>query len=107
MDDAERDLERLIAAAREATGGAPESAALIGRLADAARRVGARALFAALDREGDVRPCGQGCGWEGPWAVESTLWPADRERLLGAAYRPPAQLAEAEELARLRPAPRR
>lgn len=107
MDDTEAELERLIAAVRAAAAGTPESPAPIDRLVAAARRAGARALFAALDAEGDVRPCGQGCGWEGPWAVESTLWPADRERLLGAAYQPPAQLAEAEELARLRPAPHR
>jgi hypothetical protein len=102
MDERDDEMEGLIAAAGEAA--TPE---LIARLVERARQSGARALFTALDREGDVRPCGQGCGWEGPWSVESTLWPADRERLLGAEYRPAAQLAEAEELARLRPAPRR
>ncbi|HLZ73180.1 MAG TPA: hypothetical protein VKV26_25020 [Dehalococcoidia bacterium] len=101
MDDREAELERLIAAAGRLA--PPE---LVARLVTAARREGARALFAALDAEGDLRPCGQGCGWEGPWALETTLWPADRERLLGDAYQAPAQLAEAEELARLRPAPR-
>ncbi len=106
MNEIDVELERLIAAARAATAGKPESAALIDQLVAAARLAGARALFATLDAEGEIRPCGQGCGWEGPWAVESTLWPADRERLLGAAYQPPAQFAEAEELARLRPAPR-
>jgi hypothetical protein len=106
MNESEVELQRLIAAGRAALRETPEAAALIERLVAAARLAGARALFATLDAEGEVRPCGQGCGWEGPWAVESTLWPADRERLLGAAYQPPAQLAEAEELARLRPAPR-
>jgi hypothetical protein len=104
MDDTEAELERLIAAACAAAAGSAEQSALIGRLVVAARRAGAQALVAALDAEGEVRPCGQGCGWEGPWSVESTLWPADRERLLGATYQPPAQTAEAEELARLQPA---
>ncbi len=102
MAEHDDELERLIAAIGHAA--SPE---LIARLVATARQAGARALFAALDAEGDVRPCGQGCGWEGPWSVDSTLWPADRERLLGVAYRSPAQLAEAEELARLRPALRR
>ncbi len=106
MNEIETELERLIADSCAALQDTPNGAALIERLVAAARLAGARALFGTLDAEGDVRPCGQGCGWEGPWAVESTLWPADRERLLGAAYQPPVQLAEAEELAHLRPAPR-
>lgn len=107
MDETETELEQLIAAVREHGRETPGWAARIDRLVALARTAGARALFAALDGEGKVHPCGQGCGWEGPWAIDSTLWPAERERLLGAAYQAPAQLAETEELARLRPAPRR
>lgn len=78
-------------------------AALVERLLLLAGRAGARRLLEVLDAEGRIVPCGQGCGWEGPWAIDTTLWPADRERLLGPAYRPPAQEADTEEQARLSP----
>lgn len=77
----------------------------LARLIQLARGQGARALLAALDAEGEISPCGQDCGWEGPWAVASTLWPAVRERLLGEDYVPAAQRGAAEEEARLRPSP--
>jgi hypothetical protein len=101
MSGAEPDeLQRALAAARDelrATAG-PE---LVERLIALARRDGARRLFEALDAEGRIVPCGQGCGWEGPWAIDSTLWPADRDRILGDGYRAPAQFAELEEQERL------
>ncbi|MHB8574948.1 MAG: hypothetical protein ACYDCQ_06395 [Dehalococcoidia bacterium] len=74
---------------------------LVEQLIQVAQRAGARRLLEALDDEGRIEPCGQGCGWEGPWAIDSTLWPADRERLLGGAYVAPAQTTAAEELQRL------
>jgi hypothetical protein len=75
------------------------------RLTALAARAGARRLLETLDREGGIRPCGQGCGWEGAWSADSTLWPADRERSLGERSVPlsPAEQAEQEEQARLRP----
>jgi hypothetical protein len=76
-------------------------ASLVERLLALARQDGARSLLQALDAEGRIAPCGQGCGWEGPWSIDTTLWPPERERLLGATYRPPAQEAEAEERLRL------
>jgi hypothetical protein len=75
------------------------------RLTALAARAGARRLLETLDREGGIRPCGQGCGWERAWSADSTLWPADRERSLGERSVPlsPTEQAEQEEKARLRP----
>src|SRR5579884_2954345 len=95
--DAETDeLTRL---RRELGGVVP--AEMLERLVQAALRAGARRLLQALEDEGRIEPCGQGCGWEGPWAIDSVLWPAERERLLGEGYVTRTQAGDADERRRL------
>ncbi len=98
MNDVDQELAELESELRRSIPGEA-----LERLIVLAAFAGARRLLEALDREGRIQPCGQGCGWEGPWSLDTTLWPADRERLLGERYQPPAEQAEREEQARLRP----